>query len=151
MYELAQAIPDVNLLLRLEPEELGAKLVFLLRKRNGQFQLSNLERELWPSSTFPGQTTPYPREHHDAINLALAEAWAWLEAQELVVPAGGDNGQQYGWRVLSRRARRFESKAEFANYTAARMLPREALNPRIAENAGWHSCGANSMSLRSRR
>jgi len=31
MQELTQAIPDVDVLLALEPEELGAKLLFLLR------------------------------------------------------------------------------------------------------------------------
>src|ERR1019366_7867995 len=36
---------------------------------------------------------------------------------------------------LSRRARRFESEAEFANYAVARMLPREALLPKIGEKA----------------
>ena len=51
------------------------------------------------------------------------------------MPAGGDNGRQYGWRTLSRRAKHFESQAEFANYTVARMLRRESLHPRIAEKA----------------
>jgi len=36
MYELAQLFPDPEVLLRLEPEELGAKLLFLLRKRTFQ-------------------------------------------------------------------------------------------------------------------
>jgi len=34
MREVAQLFPDPEVLLRLEPEELGAKLLFLLRKRN---------------------------------------------------------------------------------------------------------------------
>jgi hypothetical protein len=45
---------------------------------------------------------------------ALTEAWAWLEAQGLVVPAQGTNGQN-GWRRLSHRARRMESEADFAS------------------------------------
>ena len=59
--------------------------------------------------------------------LALAEAWAWLEAQGLIVPAS-DQGHGTSYRVLSRRARRFQSEAEFAKYAVARMLPREALH-----------------------
>jgi hypothetical protein len=35
----------------------------------------------------------------------LVEAWAWLEAQGLLVPAG-DTNDRNGGRVLSRRARR---------------------------------------------
>jgi hypothetical protein len=61
------------------------------------------------------------------VALALAEAWAWLEAQGLIVPAS-DQGHGTSYRVLSRRARRFQSEAEFAKYAVARMLPREALH-----------------------
>lgn len=135
MYELVKAIPDVGVLVKLEPEELGAKLLFLLRKRfpkgKESFHPGNLEGELWPSSTLPGQQTPYPRDRQSDVSLALSEAWAWLHAQGLVVPAGSQG--QHGWRYLSRRARRFESEAEFANYAVARMLPREALLPKIGE------------------
>ena len=134
MYELAQAVPDVEVLLKLEPEHVGAKLLFLLRKKefqNDMFHLGNLEGELWPSSIHPGQQTAYPRNKQTAVSLALSEAWAWLGAQGLIVPAGG-NGQ-HGWWTLSRRARKFESDAEFANYAVARLLPRETLHPKIAE------------------
>lgn len=134
MWELTQAIPDVEVLLKLEPEELGAKLLFLLRKRNFQndkFHLNNLEAELWPSSTLPGQQTPYPRNKESDVRLAVSEAWAWLGAQGLIVPDG-----QHGWWKLSRRARKFESAAEFANYAVARMLPREALHSKI-EDKVW--------------
>jgi len=136
MYELAQAIPDAQVLLALEPEELGAKLLFLARKRkfaNDVFLPDNLFLELWPQSTVPNQQAPYPRDRQDDIALAWLEAWAWLEAQGLVVPAGGMNGRN-GWRRLSRRAQHFESEAEFARYAVARMLQREALHPKIAEN-----------------
>src|SRR5207244_11323042 len=60
-----------------------------------------------------------------------AKAWSWLEAQGLIAPAESPNGRN-GWRVLSRRARKFENAAEFANYAVARRLPKEALHPRIS-------------------
>ena len=153
MFELAKIVPDAKVLLALEPEELGAKLLFLLRKRHladpgiygiqsaslfqydssaeqrQPFLPQNLINELWPNTTLPNQPTPYAREHQNAIELALTEAWAWLEAQGLTVPDTSGNG----WKRLSRRARRFASEAEFANYAVARMLPREALHPKIAE------------------
>jgi uncharacterized protein (TIGR02391 family) len=136
MYELAKSIPDTDVLLALEPEELGAKLLFLLRKRTFQrnmFMPSNLNDELWPSTTIPGQTTLYPRERREAIELALMEAWAWLEAQGLIVAAPDTNGRN-GWRVLSRRAKRFENEADFTRYAVARMFPKQALHQRIADN-----------------
>lgn len=137
MYELSQIIP-VNVLLSLEPEELGAKLLFLLRKRefmNNTFHPSNLRGELWTRVRIPGHSSPYPENRRDEIDVALAEAWAWLEAQGLVIPAIDANGSN-GWRIFSRRAKRFESEAEFAQYALARVLPKEILDPRIA-NKVW--------------
>ena len=78
------------------------------------------------------QQPTYPRNRRGAVALALVEAWAWLEAQGLIVRAP-DQGPESGWRVLSRRAKHFTSEAEFANYSVARMLPREALHSRIAD------------------
>lgn len=135
MNELTQAIPDADALLALEPEELGAKLLFLLRKRNfqrNQFHTGNLTLELFPPSNYPGQPTSYPRNRQEEIEIALSEAWAWLDAQGLVVPAPAPSGQN-GWKILSRRAKRFESEAELKQYAVARMFPKEAIHPRIAD------------------
>jgi len=62
----------------------------------------------------------------------MAEAWAWLEAQGLIVPAPDLNGRN-GWRILSRRAKRFASEAEFTQYAVVRMFPKEALHTKIAD------------------
>jgi uncharacterized protein (TIGR02391 family) len=134
MNELVRAIPDADVLLTLEPEELGAKLLFLLRKRNPlnvAFNPSNLNGELWPFS--PLQEPPYPQQRKDEIGLALSEAWAWLEAQGLIVPDTDATNAQNGWRRLSRRAKRFQDEAEFAQYALARMLPKDALHPKISQ------------------
>lgn len=132
MFELSTTIHDPAVLLALEPEELGAKLLFLLRKRrqNEQsFFLSNLLNELWPYNPLPGQNLPYPLTQKNEIDLALSEAWSWLVAQGLLVPTpGGSDG-----KVLSRRAKKFENEAEYAQYAVARMLPKDSLNPRISE------------------
>jgi uncharacterized protein (TIGR02391 family) len=134
MNELLQVFPDVNVLFELEPEELASKLLFVVRKRFGttKFHPPNLNGEPWPSSVYPGQVLPWPRDKQPAITEALAEAWAWLEAQGLVIPPGDSSGSN-GWRILSRRARRFENASEFANFTVARMLRKESLNARIAD------------------
>jgi hypothetical protein len=45
MQELVREIPDVDTLLALEPEELGAKLLFLIRKRKEKkFHPGNLKK-----------------------------------------------------------------------------------------------------------
>jgi uncharacterized protein (TIGR02391 family) len=134
MYEFPTEIPDVNLLLALEPEELAAKMLFFWRKRGTgtKLTLHNIELELWPSSYTSSPT--YPPERREDIALALSEAWAWLDAQGLIVPTSGN----HGWRALSRRARKMESQAEFASFKVARLLPKELLHPKIAD-AVWGS------------
>lgn len=136
MYEIRQLIPDAQDLLNLEPEELGAKILFILRKRiNPPFLFSNLLGELWPG-TYPYNAQPsassYPQGRREEIDLALAEAWAWLVAQGLLVPAPGQHGGP-DWRVLSRRARRFVDESEFVRFAIARKLQKETLHPRIAD------------------
>lgn len=127
MRELLTAIPDVDVLLALEPEELAAKVLFLLRGRHErQFHFGNLRLELEMASHIG-----YPTERLTEVDLALAEAFAWLEAQGLVVPAEGTSGP-IGWRHLSRRAQRFENAREFTDYRTARLLPKDLLHSAIA-------------------
>jgi len=133
---IADLIPDVEAFLALEPEELGGKLLLLIRKRFPPgadiFWPAKFEDELWDlQSTLSPQRT-YPRQRQAEVALAFSETWAWLEAQGLIVPAPGENGRN-GWRVLSRRARRFEDEAEFAQYAVARMIPKDALHPKISQ------------------
>jgi uncharacterized protein (TIGR02391 family) len=130
--QLAKAIPDSEMLLSLPPEELGAKMLFLLRQAfgPGTFHPDNLASEIW--STGGGGAPIWPLSHQKEIGLALAEAWAWLSAQGLIVSEEGTNGQN-GWRRLSRRARAIETQADFANFRLARLLPRELLHPQIAD------------------
>jgi uncharacterized protein (TIGR02391 family) len=131
MLQLTQTIPNPDLLLALEPEELAAKMLFLLRQRGEpMFHPGNLQNEIWGDAT-RGQVG-YPRQRENEIRLALAEAWAWLHAQGLVVQADGTNGQN-GWRWLSRRAHRMENESDFASFKIARLLPREILHSKIAD------------------
>ena len=90
--------PRPRRVLALEPEELAAKLLFLIRNRSnldGRYHAGNLENELWHD--VPGQPS-YPRGRQTEISLAMAEALAWLEAQGLAVPDAGLNGSN-GWRA----------------------------------------------------
>lgn len=48
------------------------------------------------------------------------------------MPAPDENGRN-GYLVLTRRARRFENEAEFAQYAVARMIPKDALHPKISQ------------------
>jgi hypothetical protein len=132
MRELIQAIPDADALLALEPEELGAKMLFLLKnRRERMFFPDSLVADMW----IERQGHPeYPRNRLEDISLAITEALAWLQAQGLIVPAPDGNGRN-GWMVLSRRARKFQDEAEFANHAAARLLDKGVLHPRLRDRA----------------
>ncbi len=135
MRELAERIPDTEQFLALEPEELGAKLLFVLRQRikkgdksvhlgnflNGMTVTGNRVSDFWSVE-----------EHEEEIKVAICEAWAWLEAQGMLIPSPDRNGQ-HGFRILSRRAHQYEDETEFANSRVARILPKEVLHPRIAD------------------
>ncbi len=133
MRELLEEIPDVQVLLGLEPEELGAKLLFLVRARVGEarkavFNPGAMTDELCNEPS--PMKNRYPKEKEFDVRMAVQEAWSWLEAQGLIIPDPTTNfGPQ---RRLSRRARKFENEAEFANYTVARRLPKEALHASIS-------------------
>ena len=131
MHHLATAIPDADVLLALEPEELAGKILLLLRTQpgNGMFNPYQL-REAMHNNTLSGRS-PYPTDRRRDVDLALIEAYAWLEAQGLIIPTPDGNSAN-GWRCLSRRAQRFENEAAFADYRAAQLLPKELLHPAIA-------------------
>jgi uncharacterized protein (TIGR02391 family) len=138
MYELPEVIPDVEVLLALQPEELAAKLVFLFQRHlerdpNWKPRFANIEPE--PFRSRDDSVAPYPDTRREQVSVALAEAWSWLEAQGLLVPAPGTNGAN-GFRVLSRRARAFVDERDFTNFVIARRLPADAMHPRLA-SAVW--------------
>lgn len=120
-------------------------MLFALRSRTadgieftGRFVPADVSEEMWQTAIAPGQTPPYPSHLKDEILTAMNEAWGWLEAQGLLVREPGQHVGMSDRRMLSRRARQFADKIEFARYSIARRLPREALHPRIAQKV-WAS------------
>ena len=103
-------------------ERLAQQPRWLFHLLNSQLEMFGNRNDDWPK---------YPVERNGEIQLAMAEAWAWLEAQGLLVNAPGQTGGDF--RALSRRARQFENEAEFANYAVSRMLQKDALHPKIAQ------------------
>jgi hypothetical protein len=52
MLQITQTIPDPDLLVALEPEELASKMLFLLRQRGEpMYHPDNLQSEMWGDAT----------------------------------------------------------------------------------------------------
>ncbi|WOI57494.1 TIGR02391 family protein [Palleronia sp. LCG004] len=138
MRELHTTITDPDALLALEPEELAGTILILLRDRIEReprpISVHNCISEITSGASSVRGGQGYPPEAREEIALAVTEAFAWLEAQALLVPQPGSTG----WSVLSRRARRFQSEEDFRQFQLARCLNRDLLHPAIAEEA-WLS------------
>ena len=111
MRSLPEAIPDENFLLGLETEELASYLLKFLRRLQGRKEHLHLAN--FQSSLFSGNAGghKYDTNRQDEINLAVAEAWGWLEVQGFLVPASGMKSA-HGFKALSRRALKLDDRTQ---------------------------------------
>ena len=122
IYEL---IPDHELLLNLEPEELaGVILEYLKSLPAGSAELNRYNFSL------PHTVADYPREHQKSISRALMEGWMWLEKEGLIAPRPGSQGE---WISITRRGLRIGNATALDAYRLANLLPKQLLHSKIAE------------------
>jgi len=124
---IADVVSDPDVLVALEPEELGLRILQVLAAWPAhliQIQLSGF---------LNGALTGYPSTNkREEIKEALREAWAWLEGQALLLPdprfMGGD------MRVLSRKARRLSKEPNARRTLSGHKLPKEPLHQSIRDD-----------------
>ena len=128
---LRNRIPDPQVLISLAPEELAPQLLSAIGPGRPDVSQGQVNRD--QISRFAHE---YPHLHQAEVEIAITEAWRWLEIHIFLVPAPGSNGQN-GWFVLGRRGRAALEKPElFVSYRKAAEFPRELLHPAIAERYG---------------
>ena len=143
---LDEIASTADALLALEPDELGLRLLQILARPTTMpgeaLSLHGfLGRQFMPIHyAFEGRVgnnSPYPPECHRDLKDALAEAWAWLEGQGLIVP----RLEAYRTAVvefhptnrrLSRRGLRLAREPRLA--LAARQLPKDTLHVLMRED-----------------
>jgi len=137
---LLDLIPDAETLLALAPEELAFYVLQAAQQETvgGAAGLMNIDRVL-PQITGANMVgrPGYPPQFQEEAEIAVTEAWGWLENQLILVPAPGNNGRS-GFRVLGRRARNLRTAEQFTAFRKASAFPKELLHPTIAERA-WIS------------
>lgn len=93
---LQSLIPDADTFLALPPEELAFYVLQAAQEASGGAGLLHIQG-------LHNQVVACPGDKAPRIQVALEEAWQWLESQLLLVSAPGPNGRN-GYRVLGRRA-----------------------------------------------
>jgi uncharacterized protein (TIGR02391 family) len=127
---LAALVPDVNVLLSLEPAEVGAVLLVHLNQIPATDARLGFNRY---SVCGPNQLERYPAESRDDVAQAWSEGWTWLLNEGLLVEKPDD--AQPTWYVLSRNARKLKTAEQIEAYRRARVLPRGMLHQVIASKA----------------
>lgn len=125
MAYLQQLLPDPAILLALEPEELAGALMEHILSAPANERRSVSSHNFF--ETGDGPAAAYDRQHQDAVNSALREAFAWLVQEGLLVPKAND------WFAISRRAAKMTTRADVEAYRHANLLPRALLHPSIAQ------------------
>ena len=102
---LADVVPDGDVLVALEPKELGLRILQVLATWSPH--VSQMRLGLFLNGALTGYSN-YPRR--DQIGQAIREAWAWLEGEGLLLQ---DPRYMPGdMRVLSRKARRLAKESQ---------------------------------------
>jgi hypothetical protein len=122
MNSLPEAVSDVNYLLALPTEELAVLVLHYARR---QMQNQMLHMGNYVSSLFTPNNLghKYDEARRAEIELAVSEAWSWLEIKGLLLPATGMHGPA-GWRVLSRMARNLKTDDDVRKYAKSRRIRR---------------------------
>src|SRR6266849_4203377 len=119
---ISQLLPDPELLLSLEPEDLAGVVLDYLNslsdEESGQLNRYNF--------SLPHTVAGYPPERYKEIGRALMEAWVWLEREGLLAPQPGSPGD---WVFITRRGKQMKSASDLKAYRNAGLLPRQLLHP----------------------
>jgi uncharacterized protein (TIGR02391 family) len=116
--------PSPEAVCELEPEELGAKILFYIKER-AESRLHVQDLTYQAQQHFPGHG-------QEEVLTCVMEAWSWLVAQGFLIRALGADGQG-GFRLLSRRAKKIEAETNVVTFVEASRLPKESLHGRIRQ------------------
>jgi len=132
---LSSFVPNALDLLDLTVEELAGILLLHLNSYEGVsgntvHQHGGISHHNFFNSLTPTNSREQPEygNRQPDVNLALMEAWAWLQSAGLLVEKASSTG---GWFFMSRRAKQITSRDGFAAYGKAGLLPKAQLHPLI--------------------
>jgi uncharacterized protein (TIGR02391 family) len=127
MPTFAQFFPDVDTLLRLEPEDVGAlTLQYLNSLSPGQA----LHRYNFVSTGFGGELPGYAGTRSDQVQEVLSEGWAWLVREGFLVLSPRDSSNSA--YVISRRGQTLRTNTDSEAFKRGSLLGHRTLDPVLA-------------------
>ena len=129
--ELHTLLPDPDVLLALEPEELAGVILKLLKAQGGDVANRSENRMCREVLIHTNTIQNYPQDKRNAILRALSESWGWLESEGLIAHRPGET---QGWVFITRRGERIRTDEDFQTFLKAKHLPKDLLHPAVAEN-----------------
>jgi uncharacterized protein (TIGR02391 family) len=124
---LWQIIPDVEVLLALQPEDLAGPLLEVLASRGGAIA-ANFFSEFYHNPVDP----KYPPARQNEVLRAISEAWSWLASANLI--AVDMNSINHGAYYVTKRGRSASNETTFNAYRTASSLPRALLHPNLRDD-----------------
>src|SRR5258708_39605774 len=113
--ELKQRIPDTEVLLRLEPEELAGILLPILRKEGANYQGKVSGYNF--CNGFRQVQEIYPRLTVPAVTRAIMEAWGWMLNNGLLAPEPENHTGD--WAFLTRASEKLQTTTDFEMFRKA--------------------------------
>ena len=130
--KISALIPNVEDLLALEVEEVdGILLLHLLSfgTESGDGRVSRGGISQYNFFNILYQRPEYSTQKEE-VSKALMEGWNWLAREGILIPDARQT--QSPWFFVSRRAKRLQSRDDFAAYRHASLLPKGNLHELIA-------------------
>ena len=129
--EFQTFVPDPDVLLELEPQELASFVLDFLKAQGGDTR-HRAENNFNIAVFVHDQTVQaYPPEKRAAILRVLSEAWGWLEQEGFIAHRPGEI---QGWKFITRLGERIRTAEDFQTFLKAKLLPKDLLHKAIAEN-----------------
>jgi uncharacterized protein (TIGR02391 family) len=134
MPAIHEMIPDPEILLALEPEELAPVLLQYICSGSA-YAAGTPQQPIKRGNVFTGSATPgnaYGQQYKGRVDDALMAAWFWLEREGLLLTPVGQHDRD--WVCVTPRGRSLLSKENFDAYRHSLLFPRRTLHPAIASS-----------------
>ena len=126
--KLSDIIPDADGVVALDPDELGLRMLPFLAALPHLYV--NIPLDLTHLIKGRDRLGQYPLDRYPEIEVALREAWAWLEGQALLIQSPDGNNT----RVLSRLARKLAKDPDPRRALSTRRFPKDSLHSKLQED-----------------